>query len=415
MPEQRKSRYITDKEEVDYFVNLKEEDITLSFIMETFGEFDGKRKYNPYDIIVIPPGSYGPTPEKKNKNEFVTTIGLYVYNKFFFERELFDHIPYINKSVDDGALGDINKKLSYALAEDRLELSKLKTYLNKTQKVMPYVSILSPNYTDKMITCSDAIKSKRDELFKKYKKEIESGDEIVCDKITKELLDYAVEYMKDDPSMDIYLSGARGNIKNHFKNIFVTRGLIKDPDPNAKQKYHFATSNYIDGIKSDEYALFANSLPAGPYNRSKKTADGGYWEKLFVYALQHIVLDPPGSDCKTKDTVEVHLTKSNISFWMYSFFIENGKLVELNSTNMDKYIGKTLRFRFSSLCESTTGICNKCAGNLFYRIGINNIGITLSKIPSTFKNIYMKAFHDSTQNYTDIPVDKIFEDWEEFK
>ena len=26
--------------------DLKEEDITLSFIMETFGEFDGKRKYN---------------------------------------------------------------------------------------------------------------------------------------------------------------------------------------------------------------------------------------------------------------------------------------------------------------------------------------------------------------------------------
>ena len=415
MPDVRQAKEITSKEEIEYFVNLKEKDITLSFIMDTFGEFNGKRKYNPYDIITIPPGSYGPSPNKKNKNSFTTTIGIFIYNKFFFENELFYLIPYINHTIDDDTISSINKKLSYALAEDRLTLPVLKNYLNKTQKVMPYVSILSPNYTDKMITCSDAIDKKRQELFTKYAKEIEAGDEIVCDKITTELLNYAKEYMKDDPSMDIYLSGARGSVNNHFKNIFVTRGLIKDPDPNAKQKYKFAKSNYIDGIKPEEYALFANSLASGPYQRSKKTADGGYWEKLFVYALQHVKLDPPGSDCHTKDTVEVHLDKSNLSFWMYSFFLENGKLVELNSTNMDKYIGKTLHFRFSSLCESKTGICNKCAGNLFYRIGIENIGITLSKIPSTFKNIFMKAFHDSTQKYSDIPLDKIFNDWQDFK
>ena len=128
MPDVRQAKEITSKEEIEYFVNLKEKDITLSFIMDTFGEFNGKRKYNPYDIITIPPGSYGPSPNKKNKNSFTTTIGIFIYNKFFFENELFYLIPYINHTIDDDTISGINKKLSYALAEDRLTLPVLKNY-----------------------------------------------------------------------------------------------------------------------------------------------------------------------------------------------------------------------------------------------------------------------------------------------
>lgn len=415
MSNKRKSKVITDKDEIQELVNLKEEDITLSFIMETFGEFDGKRKYNPYDIVVIPKNSYGPNEQKKNKNDFTTTVGLFVFNKFFFENKLFDLIHYVNKPVDDGEFKNINKKLSYALLEDKISLDTLKEYLNKTQKMMPYVTILSPNYTDKMLTCSDNIKQYKDKLLKDNKEALDRGDEIVADKVTKELLNYAEEYMGDDPSMDVYLSGARGSVGNNFKNIFVVRGIIKDPDPNAKQKYQFATSNYIDGIKPEEYPLIANSLAAGPFSRARKTQYGGYWEKLIVYALQHVVLGEPGSDCGTKDTVEVLLTNKNISFWMYSYIVDNGKLVELNSDNMDKYLNKVVKFRFSSMCESKNCICNKCAGNLFYKIGIQNVGVTESMVMSTLKNISMKAFHDSTQKLEEIPLDKVFEEWEDFK
>ena len=43
---------------------------------------------------------------------------------------------------------------------------------------------------------------------------------------SKELLDFALEYMKGDPSMDMFLSGARGSIGNNFKNMFVMKGVI---------------------------------------------------------------------------------------------------------------------------------------------------------------------------------------------
>ena len=84
----RKSKTITDKNIIDKFIALTEDDITTSFIMETFGDFgNGNQKFNPYDIITIPTGGYGGKlpdgTEKRNKNEFTTTIGRFIFNKYF--------------------------------------------------------------------------------------------------------------------------------------------------------------------------------------------------------------------------------------------------------------------------------------------------------------------------------------------
>lgn len=404
----RKSKKITSPKDIEYLVNIKEKDITTSFIMDTFGEFETGQRFRPYDIIEIPANSYGPEG-KKNKKPFVTTVGIWIFNKYFIEEDLFDMFKYVNKTIDKKMYGKLNNEISVAVLEDRLPLETMKRFNMKTQKCMPYISILAPNYTDKMLTCTEVINKKKKELYKKYEEQIKKGDEIAASRMEKELLDFAIEYMGDDSSMDMFISGARGSIGNNFKNMFVMKGVIKDPDPNAKQKYNVAMSNYIDGISPDEYALFANSLAAGPYARAKKTENGGYREKLFLRAFQHLTLDPPGSDCGTKRYIEVILTESNINEWMYSYIIESSKLVELTSQNKSKYIGKKVKVRFSALCESKTGICNKCMGNLYYRLDKTNVGTSLTQIPSVQKNIAMKSFHDSTQSLYDMDLEKIFQ------
>lgn len=406
----RKSKVITKSEDINYLLNISEDlkKNTTTTIMELFGEFNEKSRFNPYDIVEIPVNSYGPEG-KKNKKPFKTTVGIWIFNKYFIEEDLFDIFHYINKTVNDGLYGDINTKLSYALAEDKITVKQMADYNMKCQLFMGYVSVLSPNYTEKMLTCTKAINIKKKELLEKYKKEIEAGDAVVATKMEKELLDYAKEYMKDDPSMDMFLSGARGSIGNNFKNMFVMKGVIKDPDPNAKHPYKVATSNYIDGISPEEYALFANALAAGPYSRAAKTANGGYMEKLFLGALQHIVIGQEGSDCGTQNTITVKLDKKNIKSFMYSYIKEGNKLIELTSENLDKYIGKTVKIRFASLCEFKHGVkCHKCMGNAWYRLGKTNGGVATPKIPSTLKNISMKAFHDSVQKLEAIDIDKIF-------
>lgn len=411
--QKRVSKEIKEPQEVERIIALKEKDITMSLIMELFGDFGKFQRYNPYDIITVRVGTYGgqlPNGQPKfNSKPFTTTLGRLIFNKYFIEcePELLDMIGYVNDNVGKKVYGKLYDQLGYAVLEDRISIETYKRFCVKTQKFMPYVSILAPNHSDNMLTITKHINKKKAELIAKNQEAFDNGDVKVVDQVSKELLEYARELMKDDPAMDMFLSGAGGSFENNFKNMFIMRGSVQDPDP--RKSYNIITSNYIDGVSKEEYSKLANTLAAGPYSRSKKTELGGYWEKLFLTALQHIVLEEPGSDCGTKRHITMKVTDKNIGMIMYCYVIEdNGSLVEITSQNKNKFIGKTVKLRFSSMCESKNGICNKCAGNLFYRLGIRNVGASTPQIPSKLKVLSMKLFHDDQLNFTEMDPMKAF-------
>ena len=409
----RVSKEIKDTKDIEELLNLTEKDITMSLIMNLFGDFGEYQKFNPYDIITIPTGRYGgPIPNgstKSNKAPFTTTVGRLIFNKYFIEcePELLQLIGYVNDNVSKKTYGKLFDTLGYAILEDRISMETYKRFCVRTQKFMPYVSILAPNHSDNMLTITKKINKKKAELIKANQEAFDRGDVIVVDQISKELLDYARELMKDDPAMDMFLSGAGGSFENNFKNMFIMRGSVQDPDP--RKSYNIITSNYIDGVSKEEYSKLANTLAAGPYSRSKKTELGGYWEKLFLTAFQHIVLQEPGSDCGTKRHITMKLTDKNIGMVMYCYVInDDGSLTEITSQNQNKFIGKTVKLRFSSMCEAKDGICNMCAGNLFYRLGIRNVGASTPQIPSKLKVLSMKLFHDDQLNFTEMDPMKAF-------
>ena len=387
-------------------INLKLEDITSTFIFDLFGEYSGSSKCNPYDIIEIPPGYYGPEG-KKNNNKFITTVGLWVYNKWMIEPGLFDLFGYMNKPVTGKVMGDMNQELSFALMEDRISVQVLKDYLMKTQLVMQYVIILSPNYSESLLTITKTIEPLKNRLIKEHRKELEAGDTLVADNIEKELIKYALDKLGDDPALDIILSDSRTSM-NNFKNLFIWKGITRDPDPNARNEYRVATSNYMEGIKPEEYSLYSNSGIEGAYSRGKKTEDGGYLENLATRAYQDIILDEPGTDCGTTRCIEVVLDKSNYIKYIYNNIIgRNGKLIELTSQNASEFFGKKVKMRMAYLCKHEKP-CAACAGNFFYRLGKRNVGLMEMQVFSIFKNKSMKAFHDSTVGLTEIDCMKAF-------
>ena len=403
----RISKRIVDQSLKDVLLNLKEKDITSSFIYDLFGEFNGVAKCNPYDTIEIPVNSYGPEG-KRNKNKFTTTVGIWIFNKFFIEPELFDLFGYINRNIDGKYLEKINQDLSYALMEDRISVEALKHYLMKTQICMQFVTVLAPNYDEALLTISKTIEKKKNELIKQHKAELDAGDTLVAESIEKELLDYAQDILKDDPAMDTFLSGARSNIHNNFKNMFIWKGATRNPDPDAAQEFRIATSNYMEGIKRDEYSMYANSSVEGSYSRGKKTEDGGYLENLTTMAYQDLILDEPGTDCGTSRHIVVELNEKNFKRYIYNNMIgPNGKLIELNSQNAPQYFGKKVKMRMAYLCPHEKP-CAACAGNFYYKLGIKNVGLTLMQVFSVYKNKAMKAFHDTTVQTTEIDTMKAF-------
>ena len=406
----RVTKTITDQAIIDSVVSIAPEDITSSYVQELFGEFDGKIKCNPYDLITVPKGGYGIPGSKRgvNTKPFTTTIGKLIFNKIYIQQNpsIYEQIGWVDNVVGKKSFGKLYKKLGYLLLEDKITKEDFKRFIMSTQFTMSFIQFLSPSFTDNMLLCSKKINAKKAQLLKENKAALDAGDLVVQDRIQKELMEYAREIMENDPSMDTFNSGAGGSFENNFKNMFIMKGTVRDPDPT--KGYNFITSNYIDGVAETEYAALANSLAEGPYFRSKKTETGGYWEKLLLYATQHLRLLEPGSDCGTKRYIEEYVTENNVEELMYNYIIEGGKLVELTSENKDKYIGKKVKMRYSSLCEAKDGICNKCGGNLWYRLGISNVGIITPQLASKLKNIAMKSFHDSQVVLADMNVEESF-------
>ena len=388
---------------INQLLVFKQSDLCFSLIMELFGSFGGEPLCHQYDTFDVPAGAYvfkdDKGKEHRNIAKFTTTIGLWIFNIFFLRdfdfAFLFD--GYVNENIDADKFESLNNDLVYALMEDKIKMENYKKYLDYTQYFMPFESILSPNHTEAVLACTKKINKKKQELLKIYKPKLDAGDFAAAEDMEKELLKYAEEILSNDPGLDVYLSGAGSTWKNNFKNMYIMKGAIANPDPNAKQQFSVTTSNFIDGVSADEYSLLANSLVSGPYSRSKKTELGGYWEKLFVSAFQDITLDPEGSDCGTKEYIEVIITPKNKSMFMYNFIIKNnGDLEELTLDNINNYMNKKVKMRFCTHCKSKTGICNMCAGNFFYRRGSKAIGLAPVQVPSTLKLKSMKGFHDST-------------------
>lgn len=397
----RKARYINE-EETKYVLSLNSKDmLKTSIFMECFGEFNGKRKFNTYDVISIPPKTY-----HNNKNTFVTTVGSWFFNKACIDYPgIFDEIGYINEPVSKGVYGGINDKLSLAILEDRVTVEQFKQWIMCCQKFMNYSTVICTTTSEDMLMISKTIEKQKKDLLKKYEKELAAGDAYTMEKIEHELLARCEQELKDDPAWDNIKAGAGADLGNNFKNMYVIKGAQKDPDPT--KSYNLITSCYSEGISKEDYPAVANSLAAGPYSRSGKTATWGYEEKKFLLAFQHIKLGPKGSDCGTKRTITVTLDKNYMKLLMYSYIVEGNKLVRLDSTNMDKYKGKTVKMRFSSLCKNEC-ICNKCIGDLYYILDIPNIGTATPQLASIVKNIYMKAFHDSTEKFTQMDAMEAF-------
>lgn len=399
----RKPKYITNPKDIEYILSLTEDEAAAkNTIMDLFADFGDGPRFNTYDIIEIPKGSYGKT--KKNKNQFTTTVGLYIFNKGCIE-DMSDVLGYINEPITADKYDEINELVSYAKLEDKITIQQLKDFIIQSQIYMSCTSALSPSHTMVLLLISDKIEARKKQLLKdKYGEAIKKKDIKAMDALDKELLDYAKELLKDDPSVDMFNSGARSSWGNNFKNMYVSRGTVKLTDGS----FDMVTSSYISGLSKEDLVKANDAAVGGPYSRAVKTKEGGYTEKKILYGLQHVKVLPKGSDCGTNRTMDVTLTKKNIKNWMYSFVKQGSNLIEITSDTKDKFIGKTVKMRYFSLCESKNGICEKCAGTLFNRLGISNVGLASDIFGSRLKNTSMKQFHNTTVKFSNLDIDEAF-------
>jgi len=397
---------ILEKDKV-YLLGLKPDDITFDLLLDLFAhtvkvekgkQILSKGRINLTDEFELKPKEYF------NKTQVRTTAGQFIYNKLIIERELSDVVGYVNIPINNTQLKKIEEILSKALLNDIITIDDMVKYLNRTQWLsMQFHSVVSGSFTMNTLKPSNNVTKMRNRLFKENADKLNTGDVITAVNIEQQLLKVAQEELKNDSGMNLYKSGARGSFGNNFKNISVMKGPVFNP---STGKYEIVKSNFMEGIDKKDLASYGNAIISGAYPKAIGTAVGGYFAKQMVAILQAVVLDKPGSDCGSKGYLKIFLDKKIANKFLYRYIIDRNKLVLLDNSNISKYVDTEIKLRSPKFCISDK-LCRVCAGTMYDKLKINNIGLTSAKVSTTMVNLSMKKFHDGTLKVNVIDINSM--------
>ena len=399
------SRRITPEEKA-YLLSLKPEDITYELGMELFADHikkvDGKivqvkSKFETDDRFLLKAGEY------INKEDIITTVGSFIFNKFIIEPRFAQHLGYNNNVIDADGLKDLESQLSKLLLDDKITTTDFGDYFDRIQWLgMQFHEPLSASFTMRGLKPNQKVMKRKAELVKENKEALEKGDVMVMSAIEKELVKLAEKEVGDDPSMDLYYSGARGSISNNYKQLSIVKGPVFNK---TIGKYQFIENNFFDGLSKDELAAAGTNVINGQYPKSCGTAVSGYKAKQISSLGQAVVLRKDVQDCGTKGYIELVIPKSMKSKFIYRYVIDNGKPVLLDDNTIDKYVGKKVKLRSIMYCGCDSGVCMTCAGTLFEKLQIDSIGLTTSTLTGALLNLKMKSFHDTSVKVNEINLD----------
>lgn len=376
------NRKIT-KEEISFLINSTTSEISLDFLESIFAyTANGEPKFQPNDYFILSKGVFF------NDQDIRTTVGRFIFNRLILTPKLGKLIGYINESMNGGNIGKLDQKMTNLLLEDKITVSEFAEYIDKMQWLgFSITKFISPSMTSSLIIPPKRLKDHKKELIEENKDKIENADINTVNKIEKDLLDIAKDELKGISDMDIYDSGARGSFGNNYKQTAVARGIVK-PLANPDQLKASMTS-LEEGIKPEDIPIFADVLTSASYSRAVGTRTGGYEGKKLSASFQNVVLDSKDSDCGTKHCEHITLTNSNKGLLLNRYIIDNGKKVLLTEDNNSKYVGKEIALRSPMFCQGEK-ICNVCAGELYYQMGIENIGLISNIIGSSITTLALK-------------------------
>ena len=266
------------------FLDMKPSDFTFEYLVDNFGVItsnaSGKRstavnpaKFNTTDIINIRVPYMGFTGK--------TTLGRLLYAKIIVEHcGLEKVIGFINDPITDDKNKYIEKQIANALKEDNVPVANMYKYVDARDWLgLQLHAVICTSFTMRTLTKPKEVDDLHKELLKKYKKELDNNDEKVSEIIEKSLIEKTKEVLKDDVGMDLYISGARGSIGNNFKNIYLTRGAVKNLQTGG---YDVIKNSLMDGLEKKDIAAHSNNILMGAFT-SKGRNRAIYWNNLFNY------------------------------------------------------------------------------------------------------------------------------------
>ena len=389
-------------------------EITLAYIQDTFAAYYDKAsnsmKEANFDANAHVPLSQSEYKFVKEKGPIDTTLGRILFNRYVLEASgVIEHTGFYNVPITKKSLGQLDRMISNLLLIDRITADMNAAYIDARDRLGFWCSSFMCNQVSQGVLMPMAdVEKRKKELFKERAKDLNSEHAVeqimAANDIEKELMGMVRKHLENDPGYDLYASGD-GNLDNNYKTINVMRGAVFN---NATKKYDIVESSLMNGIKKQDITAFSNSVLAAAYPSAIATAEAGYTSKIFLALLQSETIDPnPNSDCGTKMTIPLTITDKNKQYVIYRNINDNGKVKQITLENLDSYVGKVVHL-YSPQCCTHAKICAKCAGSLFYKFGVTNIGLLTSDVTDKLLNLKLKAKHDLSQSAGTIDAKHVF-------
>lgn len=405
----RKSRVLPAGKQLK-FLNLKAEDVTRTFILGNLVATDkGEAEFNSWDLIELSKEKlqYAGSTLHLHKNfpdkPFTTTIGCYLTNLLLFDK-VRRVTEYMNVTFNGKVIGGLNDRMVFLLLDEKINTDQYADFTDRLQWLgLGFARYFTPSFdTDTLVTRPE-IKKRREELLNANADMFETGDVAKASSIRNQLIDEAKELMDKEKFVgyELFESGV-AKFGNHYANVSIMRGAL--PKSSGKnEEFNILRNALNEGIPKNEIAPMGDLTVLASFSRSVNTQIGGYFGKKFIAAFQHLVLGEPGSDCKTKFFDTRLITKKNIGDYHLSYvrLVGEKKWILLDGDKFDTYTDKTLEIRSPKFCKDIH-TCSKCAGELYYRMGIKNVGLLTGRIASKILNASLKFFHDVSTKYSDI-------------
>lgn len=255
------------QEDKAFLLSLRQTDIDRNFLERNF-----VYHYNPETRKVEKPrfiwsDEFSLKKGECNNKEDIscTNVGLFIFNKFIVENLLEPVMTYWNEPITKKTLGKFEVNISEGVKNDLLTLEDYAEYQNRLQWLLSIHTMVSGSFTEKTIVPLKSIIAKRNKLLKDNAEKIAEGDGVEAVKIEKELLAAAKKELANEPGMDMFDSGARGNFDNNYKCNSIMHGPIFDP---VSRKYKVATNSFSEGIQKENISASANSVIQGQYPKA---------------------------------------------------------------------------------------------------------------------------------------------------
>jgi hypothetical protein len=311
-----------------------------------------------------------------------------------YDKEIKPMLTFKNEPQTAGNIEKCYKEMAELLIDGKITAHAMNQFIDNLNwlgfTLVPY---MTPSMDILSMSPTSEVKRIRNAVFKEHKDIIADNDVVAYNNIIEpQILQQAGKVLDEKGSTGkiIFDSGVNGSFNGNYKITAVARGVVARSDDNTQ--YQIATSSLVEGVSKKEVGIAGDIAVQGSLGRAIDTRQGGYKVKQFYAGFQSVVADVPGTDCGTPYTIDISLDDKNYSDYLYRYVVEGNKFVLLDRDNKSRYIGKKVKMRTPFFCQ-TPKICNKCCGEMIYKLGIKNIGLTSANIGSALLNASLKAFH----------------------